>query len=73
MQCGGHWKSKQVQLYCDNKAAVAVLNVGYSHNSLIINAPIESTIIVKPHFNLDVRVTDIPGKDNVVADAIYFP
>ena len=54
-----------MQLYCDNEAAVAILNAGYSHNSLIINAPIESTIIVKPYFNLDVRVTYMLNKNSL--------
>ena len=34
----GHlWKRKQVQLYCDNEAAVVVLNAGYSHDSLVMH------------------------------------
>ena len=31
---GRQWQAKRVQLYCDNGAAVAVLNVGYSHDLL---------------------------------------
>ena len=31
---GHQWKSKRVQLYCDNEAAVAVLNAGYSRDPL---------------------------------------
>ena len=34
---GHHWKRKRVQLCCDNEAAVAVLNAGYSHDSLIMH------------------------------------
>ena len=53
---GHHWKSKQVQLYCDNEAAVAVLNTGYSHDPLIMHL-LRALFFVKAHFHLDVRVT----------------
>ena len=65
---GHRWKAKQVQLYCDNEAAVAVLNTGYSHDSLIMHL-LRALFFVKAHFDLDVRVTHIPGRVNGVADA----
>ena len=55
---GHHWKSKRVQLYCDNEAAVAVLNAGYSHDSLIMHL-LRALFFMKAHFDLDVRVTHI--------------
>ena len=67
---GHRWKAKRVQLYCDNEAAVAVLNTGYSHDSLIMHL-LRALFFVKAHFDLDVRVTHIPGRVNGVADAIF--
>ena len=55
-------------LHCDNEAAVVVLNVGYSYDSLIMHL-LRALFFIKAHFDLDVRVTHIPGKDNGVADA----
>ena len=53
----------------DNEAAVVVLNAGYSHDPLITHL-LRSLFLVKAYFDLDLRVVHIPGKDNVVADAI---
>lgn len=48
---------------------MAVLNAGYSHDPLIMHL-LRSLYFVKAYFDLDLRVVHIPGKDNVVADAI---
>ena len=66
---GHQWRAKRVLLHCDNEAAVAVLNAGYSHDSLIMHL-LRTLFFIKAHFDLDLRVTHIPGKDNGVADAI---
>ena len=66
---GHQWKARRVQLYCDNEAAVAVLNAGYSHDPLIMHL-LRSLFFVKAYFDLDLRAVHTPGKDNVVADAI---
>ena len=66
---GHQWKAKRLQLYCDNEAAVAVLNAGYSRDPLIMHL-LRSLFFVKAYFDLDLWAVHIPGKDNVVADAI---
>ena len=71
MQCGvTNGRPKRVRLYCDNWAAVAVLNVKYSHDPLILHLP-RYLFFVKAYIDLDLRVVRIPGKDNVIADTIF--
>ena len=48
---------------------MAVLNVGYSHDPLIMHL-LRSLFFVKAYFDLDLRVVHIPSKDNVIADTI---
>ena len=61
-------EGQRVQFYCNNEAAVAVVNARYSHDPLIMF--LRSLFFVKAYFYLDLRVVHIPGKDIVIADAI---
>lgn len=66
---GDQWYGKQVTAHCDNEAAVAVLNSGYSRDPQIMHL-LRCLFFIKAYFQIALRVVHIPGVDNVIADAI---
>ena len=66
---GEQWFSQMVQVYCDNEAAVSVLNSGYSRDPQIMHL-LRCLFFIKAHFQIEVKVSHIPGAENVQAGAI---
>ena len=63
------WKNMRVLVHCDNEAAVAVLNSGYSRDSHIMQL-LRSLFFVKSLLGFSLHVVHIRGELNVIADAI---
>ena len=66
---GNQWWGQTVHVYCDNEAAVAVLNSGYSQDLQIMHL-LRCLFFIKAHFQMEVKVSHIPGAENTQADAI---
>ena len=66
---GKQWSGSAVMVHCDNEAAVSVLNSGYSRDPNIMHL-LRCLFFIKASYHLSLRVVHIPGKQNVVADAI---
>ena len=60
------WKNRRVVVHCDNEAAVTVLNSGYARDMHLLRA----LFFIKAIYQIELKATHIPGKDNVIADAI---
>ena len=61
--CGEPWS------YCDNEAAISVLNSACSWDPQIMHL-LCCLFFVKVHFEIEVKVLHIPGTENAQADAI---
>ena len=66
---GSSWKNRRVVVHCDNEAAVTVLNSGYARDSQIMHL-LRALFFIKAVYQIELKATHIPGKDNVIADAI---
>ena len=66
---GSQWSGQTVQAYCDNEAAVVVLNTGYSRDPQIMHL-LRCLFFIKAHFQMEIKVSHIPGIKNTQADAI---
>ena len=66
---GSSWKNWRVVVHCDNEAAVTVLNSGYARDSQIMHL-LRALFFIKAVYQIELKATHIPGKDNVIADAI---
>ena len=66
---GRRWSGSAVLVHCDNQAAVTVLNSGYSREPIIMHL-LRCLFFIKAYYQLSLKVIHIPGKRNVVADAI---
>ena len=58
-----------VVVYCDNTAAVEVVNSGYSKDDIMMHL-LRTLFFFKAHWEIVVRAEYIPGQRNGVADAI---
>ena len=66
---GSQWSVQTVQAYCDNEAAVVVLNTGYSRDPQIMHL-LRCLFFIKAHFQMEIKVSHIPGIENTQTDAI---
>ncbi|KAL5493855.1 hypothetical protein EMCRGX_G015089 [Ephydatia muelleri] len=66
---GKVWSNKKIQVYCDNAAVVISLNAGSSKDQWTIHV-IRCLFFIKVRFGLTVTISQIPGKDNILADAL---
>ena len=66
---GPLWQNSAVMVYCDNQGAVAVVNSGYSKVQAIMHL-LRCQFFIRSRFNFYLRAVYLPGKDNVLADAI---
>ncbi len=68
---GQYWSNSMVLVHCDNTGAVAASNSGYSKAPEIMHLlRCLFFIIFRAHFSILVRAVHIPGKENILADAI---
>ena len=58
-----------VHCYCDNTAAVEVLNGSYSKDEVIMHL-VRCLFFISEHFRFAVEAVLLPGKLNEVADAL---
>ncbi len=66
---GEHWKCKQIIFLCDNEATVNILNKGRSKCLYIMKLMRNMTwLALKQNFTFKSR--HIPGKSNIIADAL---
>ena len=63
---GAHWAGRRVECHCDN---MAVVNSGRSQDNTIMHL-LRCLFFLAAHFHVQIRVTHIPGVDNVAADAL---
>ena len=63
------WQNKVVCIFWDNLGAVTVAQTGKTRDTFL-NACLHALWLTAARFNLQLRVMDILGKDNVLADAL---
>ena len=63
------WQDKVVLVSYDNQSAVHVCQSGKTRDRFL-NACLHALWLEAARFNVDLRVIHIPGKDNIIADAL---
>ena len=63
------WKDKKVGITCDNLAVVQVLNIGRTRD-LTLAAIVRNIQFQAAISNIELKVTHVPGKKNVIADLL---
>ena len=66
---GPQWRQSSILVHCDNEGAVAVVNSGYSRVEKIMHL-LRCLFFIRAQFGMEVRAVHVPGKDNILADAI---
>ncbi len=66
---GRQWRGGVVTMHCDNTAAVAVVNSGYSKVPEIMHL-LRCQFFVRASLELEVWAVQVPGVENGIADAI---
>lgn len=66
---GHQWSRKTIVAQCDNLAVVEVLNRGYSREPDIMHL-MRCLFFFSAHFHFRVITKHIPGKQNILADAL---
>ncbi len=66
---GRQWRGGVVTMHCDNTAAVAVVNSGYSKVPEIMHL-LRCLFFVRASLELEVWAVHVPGVENGIADAI---
>ena len=64
-----HWRNHKVHVYCDNTAAVAMINKGTTANSLMMRY-LRLLFWLSATYNFRITAIHIPGKLNTTADHI---
>ena len=66
---GSAWAHRPVQFYCDNQTAVHTIRSGSSKNDAIMYL-LRELFLISAKFYFQVSAVHVPGKINVIADAI---
>ena len=66
---GKVWSNKKIQVYCNNAAVVISLNAGSSKDQWTMHV-IRCLFFIKVSFGLTVTISQIPGKENILADTL---
>ena len=66
---GKDWIGDPVVVHCDNTAAVAVMNSGYSRTPEMMHL-LRCLFFIRAHFQIEAWAVHTPGVENGVADAI---
>ena len=64
---GPQWQLSSVLVHCDNEGAVTVINTGIVEKIMHL---LHCLFFIRAHFNIHVKAVHIPGRDNLLADAI---
>ena len=65
------WQNKKIEIACDNKAAVIVLNTGKTRELLPETRVIARNIqLTAALHNIELKIVHVPGKMNKVADLL---
>ena len=64
-----NWMAKTVEIHCDNAAVVSVLETGRTKDPILV-AISRNTFMRAAKFDIFVKVSHVPGKDNVIADVL---
>ena len=68
-QWASTWRNTQVIVYSDNQAAVGIINKGSSNNPFVMDS-LRRVWYFSAIFNFRLKAHYLPGKANVIADAI---
>ena len=66
---GHRWQGKRIVIHCDNQAVVVIMNLGKTKDS-ILAAITRNTAMLSVANDIDLKTVHIPGKQNVVANAL---
>ena len=64
-----HWATHKILIHCDNQAVVAVMTSSKSRD-LTLGAIHRNILMECARFDIELHTVHIPGKTNVVADAL---
>ena len=64
-----HWANRRVIVYCDNQAAVGIINKGTCRDPVVM-AALRRIAMLSARHNFRIQATYYPGSENIVADAI---
>ena len=68
MLWGNKWRRKVVRVYCDNEAAVEVLQKGYARDGYLMH--LLRCVYIIALYEMSLKAIHIPGTSNTVADVI---
>lgn len=63
------WTNRRVVVYCDNQAAVGILNKGSCRDPVVM-ASLRRLSMLSARFNFKICAVYYPGRENIVADAV---
>ena len=63
------WMNRRIILYCDNQAAVGIINKGSCHDPVVM-ASLRWIAMMSAKHNFKIQAQYYPGCENVVADAV---
>ena len=63
------WSNRRVIVYCDNQAAVGILNKGTCRDPVVM-AALRRISTSAARFNFRLKAVYYPGRENIVADAV---
>ena len=69
LRWGSQWQNRHVIVFCDNQAAVAMINKGSTASPLMMTY-LRLLFWLSASFNFRITAKYLPGKDNCVADCI---
>ena len=63
------WRNKTIHVFCDNTAAVAMLNKGTTKNPVMMQF-LRQLFWLSATFNFRIKAFHVPGRENILADDI---
>ena len=69
LRWASQWQNRHIIVYCDNQAAVAMINKGSTGNPVMMTY-LRLLFWLSASFNFRITAKYVPGKDNDVADCI---
>ena len=70
VKCWAHtWRNKKVHIYCDNQAAVAIMNKGSCKDPFVMES-LRRVFWYSVKYNFRIKATYLPGTHNQIADSV---